>query len=52
MKRDSHNYECLSQPDKSQSHYADIETSSTARPRKMEKVEPNYTEVTICDDHP
>ena len=52
VKRDSHKYESLSQSDKSQSHYADVETCSTARPRKMEKVETNYTQVTIFDDHP
>ena len=48
LNRDSHNYESLSQPNKS--HYADIETTSTNRPPKMEKIEANYIEVEIRDD--
>ena len=38
--------------DKPQSHYAEIQTCSTARPRAIEKMEPNYTQVIIFDDHP
>lgn len=48
LNRDSHNYEPLSQPNKS--HYADIETTNTNKPPKMEKMEPNYIEVGIRDD--
>ena len=48
LNRSSHDYESLSQPNKS--HYADIETTSINRPPKMEKMEPNYIEVAIRDD--
>ena len=49
LKRNSNNYETVGDPNE-KSHYADIETSSTNRPRKMEKVETNYVEVAIRDD--
>ena len=49
LKRNSNNYEAVCDPNE-KSHYADIETSSTNRPPKMEKVETNYVEVAIRDD--
>ena len=49
LKRNSNNYEAVGDPNE-KSHYADIETSSTNRPPKMEKVETNYVEVAIRDD--
>ena len=49
LNRNSNNYEAVGDPNE-KSHYADIETSSTNRPQKMEKVETNYVEVAIRDD--
>ena len=49
LNRNSNNYEAVCDPNE-KSHYADIETSSTNRPPKMEKVETNYVEVAIRDD--
>ena len=49
LNRNSNNYEAVGDPNE-KSHYADIETSSTNRPPKMEKVETNYVEVAIRDD--
>ena len=44
LQRNSNNYETVGD------HYAEIETTNTNRPRKIEKVETNYTEVSIHDE--
>ena len=49
LKRNSNNYDAVVDSNE-KSHYADIETSSTNRPPKLEKLETNYVEVAIRDD--